>query len=93
MGPSTPTSSTCSTSSRAIIADGVSRGELVATIRAATARAVFDATVRFHKPSHAAEWSDPGIGAALDRVVALVLAGLSPRSPAPRAARRAPSRR
>ncbi len=26
---------------------------------AATARAVFDATVRFHKPSHAAEWSDP----------------------------------
>ena len=60
---------------------------------AATARAVFDATVRFHKPSHAAEWSDPGIEAALDRVVALVLAGLSPRSPAPRAARRAPSRR
>ena len=77
----------------AIVADGASRGELVADDPAATARAVFDATVRFHKPSHAAEWSDPGIEAALDRVVALVLAGLSPRSPAPRAARRAPSRR
>jgi Tetracyclin repressor-like, C-terminal domain len=36
-----------------IIADGVSRGELEATDPAAAARAVFDATARFHNPVHA----------------------------------------
>ena len=83
---------TCSTSWTAIIAAGVERGELEADDPALAARAVFDATIRFHKPSHAAEWTEPGIEAALARVVALVLAGLSPRSPARRAAPRAPSR-
>jgi Tetracyclin repressor-like, C-terminal domain len=44
-----------------IIADGVSRCELEATDPAAAARAVFDATARFHNPVHAAEWSNPQI--------------------------------
>lgn len=76
-----------------IIASGAECGELAADDPSAAARAVFDATIRFHKPSHAAEWSDPQIEAALGRVIALVLGGLSPRSPARPAGRRAPSRR
>lgn len=38
----------------------------------------FDATGRFHNPAHAAEWSDPGIDAAFERVWALVLSGVRP---------------
>jgi trehalose synthase len=41
-----------------IILDGVAGGELE-TDYTARARAVFDATARFHNPVHAAEWSDP----------------------------------
>jgi hypothetical protein len=42
----------------------------------AAARAVFDATGRFHNPAHAAEWADPGIDDAFEGVWSLVLAGL-----------------
>jgi AcrR family transcriptional regulator len=59
-----------------IVADGVERGEFGVADPAAAARAVFDATGRFHNPAHAAEWSDPGIDAAFEGVLALVLAGL-----------------
>jgi Tetracyclin repressor-like, C-terminal domain len=62
-----------------IVADGVARGEFEATGPAATARAVFDATARFHNPAHAPEWSKPGIDAAYEGVRALVLKGLTPR--------------
>lgn len=62
-----------------IIADGVARGEFTTDDPAAAARAVFDATTRFHKPAHAAEWSDPGIDAAFDRVWSLILSGLAAR--------------
>ena len=41
-----------------------------------TARAVFDATSRFHHPAHAEEWSDPGTPARIDAVLALLLKGL-----------------
>src|SRR5512133_2334325 len=60
-----------------IVADGVARGEFEATDPAATGRAVFDATARFHNPAHAPEWSNPGIDAAYERVRALVLKGLT----------------
>jgi AcrR family transcriptional regulator len=33
-----------------------------------TARALFDATARFHDPKHAAEWAQPGIDEAFDGV-------------------------
>jgi AcrR family transcriptional regulator len=33
-----------------------------------TARALFDATARFHDPRHAAEWSQPGIDEAFENV-------------------------
>ena len=62
-----------------IVADGVARGEFETTDPAATGRAVFDATARFHNPAHAPEWSNPGIDAAYERVRALVLNGLTPR--------------
>jgi AcrR family transcriptional regulator len=62
-----------------IIADGVARGEFAAADPAAAARAVFDATGRFHNPAHAAEWSDPGLDAAFESVWHLILHGLSPR--------------
>jgi AcrR family transcriptional regulator len=59
-----------------IIADGVSSGELAAADPATAGRAVFDATARFHNPTHAPEWSDPAIDAAYQGVRSLVLLGL-----------------
>ena len=60
-----------------IIADGVQRGEFAVDDPSAAARAVFDATGRFHNPLHAAEWSDPGIDIAMHDVCSLVLRGLA----------------
>jgi AcrR family transcriptional regulator len=60
-----------------IIADGVESGELQTPDPAGAARAVFDATARFHNPVHAPEWSDPGIDSAYTKVRQLLLAGLS----------------
>ncbi|MCK6624607.1 MAG: TetR family transcriptional regulator [Anaerolineae bacterium] len=59
-----------------IIADGVAQGEFTAVDPITAGRAVFDATSRFHKPTHAAEWSDPGIDAAFEGVWSLILGGL-----------------
>lgn len=56
-----------------IIADG----GLGAADPATVARAVFDATNRFHDPAHASQWSVPGIDAAFDAVCDLLLAGLT----------------
>ena len=42
----------------------------------ATARALFDATSRFHHPAHAEEWNDPDLAARIDAVLALLLRGL-----------------
>jgi pyridoxal biosynthesis lyase PdxS len=61
----------------AIIADGMKRGEFQAADPAATARAVLDATGRFHNPAHAAEWADPQIDQAFEGVWQLVLRGLT----------------
>ena len=59
-----------------IVAEGVVRGELDVAEPEAAARAVFDATARFHNPVHAAEWTDPSIDAAYEDLLALVLRGL-----------------
>ena len=59
-----------------IIADGVARGQLTATDPATAGRAVFDASARFHNPTHAPEWADPSIDAAYEGVRSLVLLGL-----------------
>lgn len=65
-----------------IIADGVERGEFALDDPRAAARAVFDATGRFHNPAHASEWSDPDIDTAFEDVWRLVLRGLVSRLPA-----------
>jgi AcrR family transcriptional regulator len=62
-----------------ILGRGSAEGAFAIEDAAVTARAVFDATARFHNPVHAAEWSDPEIDAAYEEVRHLVLAGLSPR--------------
>jgi AcrR family transcriptional regulator len=61
-----------------IITDGVAAGAFETGDARAAARAVFDATARFHNPVHAAEWSDPKIHAAYKGVRSLVLDGLAP---------------
>jgi AcrR family transcriptional regulator len=64
-----------------IIEEGVNKGELglpADTDPLAAARAVWDATSRFHNPAHAAEWSGEHIRPAFDAVCALVLRGLAP---------------
>jgi AcrR family transcriptional regulator len=71
-----------------IIADGIERGELEVTDPVAAARAVFNATVRFHNPIHASEWSDPGIDAAFEGVWSLILGGLGARSVAKKTRRK-----
>ncbi|MEU5207870.1 TetR family transcriptional regulator [Streptomyces sp. NPDC020742] len=60
----------------AIIEVGVQEGAFHTPSPATTARAVFDATGRFHDPCYAAEWSRPEIAADFDAVRALVLRGL-----------------
>ncbi|MFD7661501.1 TetR family transcriptional regulator [Streptomyces sp. NPDC059788] len=60
----------------AIIQDGIDQGAFAPGDSATLARAIFDATRRFHDPCYAAEWSRPGIEEALGAVVELMLRGL-----------------
>jgi AcrR family transcriptional regulator len=59
-----------------IIADGVAQGAFAVADVGDAARAVFDATARFHDPMYAGQWADPAVEAAFDRVCALILKGL-----------------
>ena len=59
-----------------ILSEGVQQGAFEVTDLKASARALFDATSRFHHPAHADEWSDPQIGARIDALLALLLRGL-----------------
>ncbi|MYT22298.1 TetR family transcriptional regulator [Streptomyces sp. SID7760] len=59
-----------------IIAEGVEAGSLSAPDVPAAARAVFDATGRFHDPQYAAEWLKPTITTEFEAVTALVIRGL-----------------
>ncbi len=59
-----------------ILSDGVKQGEFEIADVQATARAVFDATVRFHHPAHSDEWSDPRSAERIDTLLALLLKGL-----------------
>jgi AcrR family transcriptional regulator len=59
-----------------ILSDGVKQGAFeVADVRA-SARAVFDASIRFHHPAHSDEWKDPELSARIDGLLALLLRGL-----------------
>jgi AcrR family transcriptional regulator len=59
-----------------IVRDGIAAGEFAESDVDLTARAVFDATGRFHDPVYAGEWSRPGIEDAFEAVCTLVLNGL-----------------
>jgi AcrR family transcriptional regulator len=59
-----------------ILRDGIAAGEFAPADVPLTARAVFDATARFHDPVNAADWSLPGIEDAFEAVCTLVLNGL-----------------
>ncbi len=59
-----------------ILSDGVKQGVFEVADAKASARALFDATSRFHHPAHAEEWSDPVQAARIDALLALLLRGL-----------------
>jgi AcrR family transcriptional regulator len=62
-----------------ILASGVAGGEFAVADPAGTARAIFDATARYHHPAHAAEWAG-GTEAGFAGVWALILDGIRPRT-------------
>ncbi|MFB4300512.1 TetR family transcriptional regulator [Actinomadura sp. NTSP31] len=64
---------------RAIVADGIAGGDFAAGEPDVIARAVFDATSRFHDPMHAAEWSSPAAAAEAEGVISLILDGIRAR--------------
>lgn len=64
---------------RDVIADGVAAGDFAAGDPEATARAVLNATSRFHDPSHAAEWDSPETEADSAAVLSLIFDGLRSR--------------
>jgi AcrR family transcriptional regulator len=59
-----------------ILSDGVKQNLFEVADLKASARALFDATSRFHHPAHAEEWNDPALPARIDTVMALLLRGL-----------------
>lgn len=59
-----------------ILSDGVKQGVFHVADVEASARAVFDASIRFHHPAHSEEWSDPQLAARIDALLALLLKGL-----------------
>ncbi|MGI5330410.1 TetR family transcriptional regulator [Actinomadura nitritigenes] len=64
---------------RAIVVDGIAGGDFAAGEPEVIARAVLNATSRFHDPMHAAEWSSPEAEAESEAVVSLVLDGIRAR--------------
>ena len=59
-----------------ILSDGIAQRAFEIADVKASARAIFDATIRFHHPAHAEEWSDPAFAARIDALLALLLKGL-----------------
>ena len=59
-----------------IVRSGMDDGTFRIADPVATGRAVLFATLRFHHPAHAAEWSDPAIDTAYGDVWGLLMQGL-----------------
>ena len=64
-----------------VIAEGVRRGEIASADPEATARAVFDATAKFHNPAARSAWIRPAIDEDFANVWSLLRDGLLPRDP------------
>jgi AcrR family transcriptional regulator len=60
-----------------ILAEGVEQGAFAVTDVKTSARAIYDATIRYHHPAHSEEWSDPALPARVDALLALLLRGLA----------------
>jgi AcrR family transcriptional regulator len=60
----------------AIISDGVKEGAFEVADVKASARAIYEATIRYQHPAHAEEWKDPDLAARFDALLALLLRGL-----------------
>ena len=58
-----------------MLVDGVKQGAFEVTDAKATARALFDATSRFHHPAHSDEWSDPDFCGAGRRLAGCCCSG------------------
>ena len=59
-----------------ILSDGVKQGAFQVADAKVAARAVFDATTRYHHPAHSDEWKDPAKPARIDALLGLLLRGL-----------------
>ncbi|WP_019074157.1 TetR family transcriptional regulator [Streptomyces hokutonensis] len=59
-----------------IVRAGVDAGVFTVSDPAVAARALFQATGRFHDPSYAREWQKPGVEAEFEAMVDLLLRGL-----------------
>jgi AcrR family transcriptional regulator len=59
-----------------IISDGVKQGAFHVADAKIAARAVFDATTRYHHPAHSDEWKDAARPARIDALLGLLLRGL-----------------
>jgi len=59
-----------------IVRDGVEQDAFTVSSPSAAARAVFDATTRFHHPALADEWDDPAVDDHFETVWALLQTGL-----------------
>jgi AcrR family transcriptional regulator len=59
-----------------ILTEGIEQGAFDVADAKTSARAIFDATIRYHHPAHAEEWSDPALPARIDALLALLLKGL-----------------
>lgn len=64
---------------RTIVADGIAGGDFAAGEPETIARAILNATSRFHDPAHAAEWHSPEVEAESAEVVSLILNGIRAR--------------
>jgi len=61
-----------------MIAEGIASGDFRAVDAKSTALALWNATTRFHNPTHASEWEGPDIDAAFDDLWTLLMRGLAP---------------
>ena len=59
-----------------ILAAGVEQGAFQVPDVKVEARAVYDATIRYHHPAHADDWKDPALAARFDVLLALLFRGL-----------------
>jgi AcrR family transcriptional regulator len=61
-----------------MIVEGIASGEFRRVNAKSTALALWNATTRFHNPTHAGEWVGPDIDTAFDDLWKLLMQGLAP---------------